>query len=135
MKHLYYMIKNANPPNDEQSTFFEGGSGEGGPGTEGGDENPNTPKSKAVEDSSTKGEKKRGEPEKDKRGSGGDTVNGKQAVTSDEDFYYQGDQDEFDAFVNKEELLGVNEYEPKASFDDWEEETPLDSKFDEKLKK
>ena len=55
MRHLYYMIKNGNPPNDEQRTFFEGGSGEGDPGPREGDENLDTQKSKAVEDSSTKG--------------------------------------------------------------------------------
>ena len=54
---------------------------------------------------------------------------------SKNDFYYQGEQYDFDAFVDKEELPGVNESEPEASFYEWEEETPLDSKFDEELKK
>ena len=48
----------------EQKTFFEGGSGEGGPGTREGDVNPDSIKSKFVEDSSTKGEKKEGEARK-----------------------------------------------------------------------
>ena len=56
-----------------------------------GDENPYSQKSKGVEDSSTKVDNKGGEHEKDKRGSGGDKGKGKQALTSDEDFYYQGE--------------------------------------------
>ena len=53
MKHMYHMIKNANPPNVEHKTFFEGG-----PGTGEGDVNPDSIKCKSVEDFSTKGEKK-----------------------------------------------------------------------------
>ena len=49
-------------------TFFEGGNGGGDSGSEKGDEDPSTHKSKFIEDSSTKGEKKRGDlPAKDKR--------------------------------------------------------------------
>ena len=56
-------------------------------------------------------------------------------MISDDDFYYRGKQDDFDVFDDKEELPGVNESEPEATFDDWEEEIPLDSKFEEELKK
>ena len=41
-------------------------------------------------------------------------------MSSNEDYYYQGDHDDFDAFNIQEELHGVNEFEQKASFDDWE---------------
>ena len=66
MMHLYNMIKKEHPPNAEQRTFFEGGNGSGnggggsgsGSGSRKGDEDPGTHKSKFVEDSSTKGEKK-----------------------------------------------------------------------------
>ena len=70
---------------------------------------------------------------------------GKQVLqSSDEDYYYQGEQDDFDAFnileeeqEDVEELLGVNEYEEKASFDDYEEEgkVPSDPAFNEEFKK
>ena len=48
-------------------------------------------------------------------------------MISDDDFYYMGGLDDFDVFDDKEELPGVNESEPEAIFDDWEEEIPLDS--------
>ena len=35
----------------------------------------------------------------------------------------------------REDLPGVNESEPEASFDEWEEEVPLDAQFDEEFKK
>ena len=58
-------------------------------------------------------------------------------MSSDEDYYYQGEQDDFDALNTyyREELPGVNEYEPETSFDEWEEEVPFDAQFDEELKK
>ena len=54
--------------------------------------------------------------------------------SSDEDYYYQGEQDDFDAFNILEEeqeeikeLLGINEHEEEASFDDYEEEGEVPS--------
>ena len=60
---------------------------------------------------------------------------------SDEDFYYQGEQDDFDAFNIQQEqdqvvLLGENEAEQEASFEDWEEgEVPSNPHFNEEFKK
>ena len=109
----------SHPPNAEEMRFFEGGnSGEGsfGSGSGKGDEDPGFPKSKLVEDFSTKGEKKGEAAEKDKK-SGEDKGKGEQ-VMSDEDFYYQGEHDDFDAFNIQEELPGVNESEQEALFDE-----------------
>ena len=60
--------------------------------------------------------------------------------SSDEDYYYQGEQDDFDAFniqeEEQEELPGVNENEEDATFDDWEEgELPSNPMFNEEFKK
>ena len=67
MMHLYNMIKKEHPPNSEERTFFEGSPGGGGgfggeggsgrrsssgSGPEKGKEDPNSYKSKSVEDSS-----------------------------------------------------------------------------------
>ena len=148
----------------------EGGSGSGagsGNGDKGkGKEDPHASRAKSVEDSSTKGEKPSQEkPQEDKQGpqpqqqdesggsgrdkgaeeSGRDKGKGKQVLqSSDEDYYYQGEQDDFDAFnIHEEEqeeakeLPGVNEHEEEASFDDWEEEgeVPSDPAFNEEFKK
>ena len=58
-------------------------------------------------------------------------------MSSDKDYFYQGEQDDFDALNEDyiEELPGVNYSEPEASFDEWEEEVHLDAQFDEELKK
>ena len=57
--------------------------------------------------------------------------------------YYQGEQDDFDAFnileeeqEEIEELPGINEHEEEASFDDYEEEgeVPSDPAFTEEFK-
>ena len=109
-------------------------------------------RAKSVEDSSTKGEKpqdKQGESRsgKDKVAEdlGRDKEKGNQVLlqSSDEDYYYQGEHDDFDAFNIQEEeqqeieeLPGVNETEEDASFDDWEEgELPSDPMFNEEFKK
>ena len=151
MMYLYHMIKKDYPPSVEQKSFFEGGPGGGGGGSASGgsgsghrgrDEGPGFTKSKSVEDSSTKGEK-RGEDlrGKDKKssGSGEDKGKGKQVMSYGEDYYYQGEKDDFDAFniqEEQEELPGVNEFEQKASYDDWEEgEVPSDPQFNEEFKK
>ena len=63
--------------------------------------------------------------------------------SSDEDYYNQEEQDDFDAFniqeeeqEEKEELHGVNDLEEDASFDDWEEgEVPSDPMLNEEFKK
>ena len=63
--------------------------------------------------------------------------------SSDEDYYYQGEQDDFDVFNiqeeeqdEMEELPGVNKTEEDASFDDLEEgELPSDPMFNEEFKK
>ena len=61
-------------------------------------------------------------------------------MSSDEDYYYQGRLDDFDAFniqeEEQEEISGINEHEEDASFDDWEEgEVPSDPLFNEEFKK
>ena len=144
------MIKIINTTTAAERTLFEGGSGGGGEGGSGSDngsgnddqgkgkEDPNAERAKTVEDSSTKGDKPQ-EPQphdewgswKDKGAevSGRDKGKGKQVLqSSDEDYYYQGEQDDFDALniqeeeqEEVEELPCVNEYEEEASFDDWEE--------------
>ena len=61
----------------------------------------------------------------------------------DDDYYNQGEHDNFDAFSiqeeeqEQEELPGVNELkEDDASFDDWEEgEVPSNPIFNEEFKK
>ena len=123
------MIKKEHPPNAKDRTFFEGGpsggagSGGGGGGSGSGSssdygtdkgkrkEDPHSEKSKSVEDTSTKGEKQEAKKYKEK---------GKQ-VMSDEDFYYQGEQDDFQAFKTQKEPPTENEYEQEALFDEWEE--------------
>ena len=109
MQLFYTMIKYENPPTAKDRAFFEGGSrGRGGSGEEGGpgsgtgrtprDEDPQAVKSKSVEESSTKGENKGAS------GSGGrgDKGKGKQHInSSDDEFYYQGEQDDFDAFKSQ----------------------------------
>ena len=74
-----------------------------------------------------------------------DKGKGKKVIhSSDEDYYYQGEQDDFDAFnileeeqEEVEELPRINEQEEEASFDDYEEEgeVPSDPAFNEKFKK
>ena len=73
-----------------------------------------------------------------------DKGKGKQVLqSSDKGYYYQGEQDDFDAFnlqeveQEEEELPGINEHEEEASFDDWQEESevPSDPAFNEELKK
>ena len=145
MMHLYYMITKKHLHSAKHQSFFEGGPGGGGGGSAGGgsgsghrrgNEGPSSTKSKSIEDSSTKGEK-RGEdlPGKGKKssGSGEDKWKGKQVISSDEDYYYQGEPDDFDAFniqedqEEQEELPCVIEFEQEALFDDWEEgEIPSD---------
>ena len=73
-----------------------------------------------------------------------DKGKGKQVLqSSDEDYYYQGEEDDFDAFnileeehEELEELPGINELEEEA-FDDFEEEAevPSDPAFTEEFKK
>ena len=147
MVHMYNMIKKEHPPQAEERIFFEGGPGGGcgsgggsssGSGTRKGKEDPNSHKYKSVEDSLTKGEKK-GEAATEKyKGKGEDKGKGKQ-VMSYEDFYYQGEKDDFDAFnieEEQEELLGVNKFEQEASFDKWEVgDVPSDSQCNEEFKK
>ena len=142
MMHMYHMIKKEHPTTAEHMTFFDGGNGGGGGSGSGsgkGEEDPTSHKSKSVEDSSTKEEKK-GEAEKDKKGEE-DKGKGKQVISSDEDYYYQGEKDDFDAFNDalnedyQEELPRINESEPEASFDEWEEEVPSNAQFDEQFKK
>ena len=164
MSLLYFMVNKINTTTTVERTFFERGScggGEGGSGSGNGsgngdqgkgEEDPNAERAKSVEDSSIKGEKPQNKSQdesgsgKDKgaEDSGRDKGKGKQALqSSDEDYYYQGEQDDFDAFNIQEEeqeevgeLPGVNEYEEEGSFDDWEEgELPSDPKFNEDFKK
>ena len=165
MSLLYSMIKKINTTTTAERTFFEGGLGGGGEGGSGsgtgsgnkgkGKEDPHASRAKSVKDSSTKGEKPQEPLEKpqDESGSGKDKGaeeserdkgKGKQVLqSSDEDYYYQGEQDDFDALNIQEEekeevgqLPSVNEYEEEASFDDWEEgELLSDPFFNEKFKK
>ena len=77
--------------------------------------------------------------------SGRDKGKGKQVLqSSDEDYYYQGEHDDFDAFniqekeqEEAEELPRVNENKEEALFDDWEEEgeVPSNPLFNEEFKK
>ena len=141
MSLLYSMVKKINTTTAAERTFFEGGSGGGGEGGSGsgtgsgngdkgkGKEDPHAGRAKSVEDSSTKGEKPQDKPQeesgsgKDKvaEDSGRDKEKGKQVLqSSDEDYYYQGEQDDFDAFNIQEEeqeeieeLPGVNEMKKK----------------------
>ena len=123
------------------------GSGSGDKGK--GKEDPHASRAKSVEDSSTKGEKSQQGPQPtqgdEEGGSRRDKGKGKQVLhSSDEDYYYQGEQDDFDAFnileeeqEEIEELPGINEHEEEASFDDYEEEgeVPSDPAFTEEFKK
>ena len=91
MMHLYNMIKKEHPPTAEQRKLFEGGNGGGGgsgSGTGEGNEDPSTHKSKYVEDSSRKGEKKARDPEKDKGSDKGCVKDKGKQVISYEDNYY-----------------------------------------------
>ena len=174
MSLLYSMIKKINTTTVAERTFFEGGSGGGGEGDLGsgdgsgnadkgkGKEDPHASRSKSVEDSSTKGEKSQppqgsqphqqeelgGSGSKDKAAeeeSRRDKGKGKHVLHSfDEDYYYQGEHDEFDAFnileeeqEEIEELPMINEHEEEASFDDYEEEgeVPSDPAFTKEFKK
>ena len=138
---LYSMVKKEHPPTVDERTFFEGGSGCGGGSAGGGGsgsgtdkgkrkEDPQSEKSKSIEDSLTKGEKQ-GELGEDK-GKG-------KHVMSDEDFYYQGEQDNYDVFNIQQDqvvLPDKNEAEQEASFEDWEEgEVSSDPNFNEEFKK
>ena len=173
MSLLYSMIKKINTTTVAERTFFEGGSGDGGEGGSGsgagsgsadkgkGKEDPHSSRAKSVEDSSTKGEKAQqpqgSQPQpQEESGSGGkdkaaeeesrrDKGKGKQVLhSSDEDYYYQEEQDDFDVFnileeeqEEAKELHGINEHEEEASFDDYEEESELPSNpaFTEEFKK
>ena len=158
MSLLYSMVKKINTTTTVERTFFEGGSGGGGVGGSGsgagsgsgdkakGKEDPHSTRAKSVHDSSTKGEKSQGpQPQGDhEKGSRRDKGKGKQVLqSSDEDYYYHGEQDDFDAFnileeehEELEELPGINELEEEA-FDDFEEESevPSDPVFTEEFKK
>ena len=148
MSLLYSMVKKINTTTTAERTFFEGGSGGGGEGGSGsgagsgsgdkdnGKEDPQSTRAKYVEDSSTKGEKSKsqGPQPQDDEGSRRDNGKGKQVLqSSDEDYYYQGEQDDFDAFNIQEEehddieeLHGINEYEEEV-FDDFEVEAEVPS--------
>ena len=152
------MVKKINTTTTAKRTFFEGGSGGGGEGGSGssagsgsgdkakGKEDPHSTRAKYVEDSSTKVEKSQGpQPQGDhEEGSRRDKGKGKQVLqSSDEDYYYQGEQDDFDAFnileeehEELEEFPVINELEEEA-FDDFEEEgeVPSDPAFTEEFKK
>ena len=87
-------------------------------------------RAKSVEDSSTKGEKSQSQQPQpsDHEADRGDKGKGKQQASSDEDYYYLGEQDDFDAFNmqeeevhEEEELPGVNEQEQEV-FDEFEEQ-------------
>ena len=143
---LYSMVKKINNTTPAERTFFEGGSGGGGEGGSGsgagsgsgdkakGKEDPHASRAKSVEDSSTKGEKSKSQQPQpqDQEESRRDKGKGKQA-SSYEDYYYQGEQDDFDAFNiqqeeehEDEELPGVNEHEEEV-FDEFEEEAEVPS--------
>ena len=159
MSLLYSMVKKINTTTAAERTFFEGGSGGGGEGGSGsgagsgsgdkekGKEDPHSTRAKSVEDSSTKGEKSKSQgpqPQDHEEGSRRDKGKGKQVLqSSDEDYYYQGEQDDFDAFniqeeehEDMEELPGINEFEEEV-FDDFEEEAevPSDPAFTEEFNK
>ena len=145
------MVKKINTTTLAERTFFEGGScggGEGGSGSGAGSgcgdkakgkEDPHSTRAKSVEDSSTKGEKSQSQGPQptqgdEEGGSKRDKGKGKQVLqSSDEDYYYQGEQDDFDVFnileemhEEMEELPGINEHEEEA-FDDFEEEDEVPS--------
>ena len=74
-----------------------------------------------------------GDREKDKgdKGNGQDKEKGKQVMSLDEDYYYSGRAKMILMHsmmhlikITREELPGVNESEPEASFEEWEEEFP-----------
>ena len=159
MSLLYPMVKKLNTTTATERKLFEGGSCDGekgcsgsgngsGNGNQGKDkEDPNAERAKSVEDSSTQGEKPQDVSGLGKDNgvvdSGRDKGKGKQVLqSSNEDYYYQGEQDDFDAFniqeeelEKVEELPGVNEYEEEASFDNWKEgELPSDPLFNEEFK-
>ena len=156
MSLLYAMVKKMNTTTPAERTFFEGGSGGGGEGGSGsgagsggedkakGKEDPHASRAKSVEDSSTKGEKSKSQQPQpqDQEDSRRDKGKGKQA-SSDEDYYYLGEQDDFDAFNmqeeevhEEEELPGVNEQEQEV-FDEFEEqaEMPSDPAFNAEFNK
>ena len=149
MSLLYFMVKKINTTIAAEKTFFEGGSGGGGEGGSGsgagsgsgdkekGKEDPHSTRAKSVEDSSTKGEKSKSQGpqlQDHEEGSRRDKEKGKQVLqSSDEDYYYQGEQDDFDAFniqeeehEDMEELPGINEFEEEV-FDDFEGEAEVPS--------
>ena len=141
------MVKKINTTTPAERTFFEGGSGGGGEGGSGfgagsgsgdkakGKEDPHSHRAKSVEDSSTKGEKSQSQQpqpsdhEADRRDKG----KGKQQASSNEDYYYLGEQDDFDAFNmqeeevhEEEELPGINEQEQEV-YDEFVEEAEMPS--------
>ena len=147
MSLLYSMVKNINTTTPSERTFFEGGSGGGGEGGSGsgagsgsGDkakskEDPHSHRAKSVEDSSTKGEKSKSQQPQpqDQEESRRDKGKGKHQASSDEDYYYLGEQDDFDAFNMQEdevhedeELPGVNEQEQEV-YDEFVEEAEVPS--------
>ena len=157
MSLLYAMVKKMNTTTPAERTFFEGGSGGGGEGGSGsgagsggedkakGKEDPHASRAKSVEDSSTKGEKSKSQQPKpqDQEDSRSDKGKGKgKQASSDEDYYYLGEQDDFDAFNmqeevhEEEELPGVNEQEQEV-FDEFEEqaEMPSDPAFNAEFNK
>ena len=79
------------------------GAGSGSGDKAKGKEDPHSTRAKSVEDSSTKGEKSKSQqPQPQDEEGRRDKGKGKQ-VSSDEDYYYQGEQDDFDAFNTQEE--------------------------------
>ena len=155
MSLLYSMVKKINTTTPAERTFFEGGSGGGGEGGSGsgagsgsgdkakGKEDPHSHRAKSVEDSSTKGEKSQQPQPSDHEADRSDKGKGKQHASSDEDYYYLGEQDDFDAFNmqeeevhEEEELPGVNEQEQEV-FDEYEEqvEVPSDPAFNAEFNK
>ena len=154
---LYSMVKKINTTTPAKRTFFEGGSGGGGEGGSGsgagsgsgdkakGKEDPHSHRAKSVEDSSTKGEKSKSQQPQpqDQEESRRDKGKGKQQASSDEDYYYLGEQDDFDAFNiqeeevhEDEELPGVNEQEQEV-YDEFveEAEVPSDPAFNAEFNK
>ena len=65
----------------------------------------------------------------------------------DDEYYYRGEHDDFDAYVNIEalaeneaeaetdDLRGYKDSEEEFNFDNWEEEIPLYPRFEKKLKR
>ena len=63
----------------------------------------------------------------------------------EDEYYYRGEHDDFDAYVDVEaitkneaeadDLPGYKEPEEEFNFEDWEEDIPLDPWFEEELKK